>query len=95
MDSYDDKTGIFDALGDAVPTFGGENFNRMWETVVSHRTYFLQSLPELSYIPEKPRLDVMDMPYAYWDIQKMMSILRKRESKQFWYFEKLSYFPEE
>ena len=171
VDTYDDKIGIFDAFGDAVLTFGEDNFNRMWESVISHRTYFLQSLPELSYIPEKPRLDDMDMPYAYWDIlyvkadkkmkfvelvnklrglqqaqsfddpvqmlagdigcdgsvyiaalkgkdgidfriqnqkmwelmgeegsaifQKMMSMLRKRESKQFWYMENLSYIPEE
>ena len=171
VDSYDDKTAIYDALGDAVPTWGEENLNRMWETVMSHRTYFLQSLPEISYNPEQPRLDEMDMPYAYWDIlyvrpekemefvelikklqilqqdqgfddpvqmltgdigyegsvyigalkgkdpvdfrvqnqkmwelmgaegsaifQKMMSLLRKRESKEFWYSEELSYIPEE
>ena len=171
VDTYDDKIRIFDAFGDAVLTFGEDNFNRMWETVQSHRTYFLKSLPEISYKPEEQRLDVMDMPYAFWDIlyvrpekdgefvelmkklvvlqqaqgfddpiqmlsgdigfegsvyigalkgkdgidfrtqnqkmwellgedgsaifHNMLSLLRKRESKQFWYSEKLSYFPEE
>lgn len=171
VDSYDDKSLIYDALWAVVPTWGEENFNRMWETVMSHRTYFLRSLPEISYTPEKPRLDAMDMPYAIWDIlyvkpekemefveqvkklsvlqyaqnfddpvqmlvgdigyegsvyigalkgkdpvdfwsqnqkmwellgdegavifQKMGSLVRKREFKQFWYSEELSYIPEE
>jgi hypothetical protein len=171
VDSYDDKTGIYDALGKIIPQTGEVSFNRMWETVMSHRTYFLHAPSEFSYIPDQPRLDVMDMPYAYWDIlyvkpekemefvellkklviiqqdqkfddpvqmllgdigyegsvyigalkgkdgvdfrvqnqkmwklmgeegsaifQKMMSMLRKRESKQFWYSEELSYVPEE
>lgn len=68
VDSYDDKSQIYDALWATLTTGGEENFNRMWLMVMSHRTYFLQSLPELSYNPEQPRLDAMDIPYAYWDI---------------------------
>ena len=170
VDSYNDKSGIYDALRTVIPVWGEDNFNKMWETVQSHRTYFLQAPSELSYIPDQPRLDVMDMPYAYWDIlyvkpekemefvalikklrviqqdqkfddpvqmligdigyegsvyigalkgkdgvdfrlqnqkmwelmgdegaaifQKMMSMLRKRESKQFWYMENLTFLPE-
>lgn len=170
VDSYDDRNEIYNALWDTAPQWWEENFNRMWETVSSHRTYFLQAPSEFSYIPDQPRLDVMDMPYAFWDIlyvkpekvlefeellkklliiqqdqnfddpvqmligdigyegsvyigalngkdgvdfrlqnqkmwelmgdegaaifQKMMSMLRKRESKQFWYSEELSYIPE-
>lgn len=170
VDSYDDKIEIYDALWAILPSWGEENFSQMWETVMSHRTYYLQALPEISFMPEEPRADQMDMPYAYWDIlyvkpgkemeiaellkkltalsqaqnfddpvqmltgdigyegsvyigalkgkdpvdmrlqnqkmwglmgdegaalfQDLMSLLRKRESKEFWYLEELSYFPE-
>ena len=36
VDSYDDKSGIFDVVGTIIPKWGEENFNRMWETVISH-----------------------------------------------------------
>jgi len=170
VDSYDDKSGIYDALRAIIPAWGEENFSRMWETLMSHRNYFLQTIPEISYTPEKQRLTDSDMPYAMWDIiylkpgkeqefveqmklfsalqmanniedpvmmltgdvgyegsvyigalkgkdavdfrlqnKKMWekvgekgvaifknfeSLLRKRESKEFWYSEKLSYIPE-
>ena len=68
VDSYEDKSAIYAALRDAVSSWGEDNWNRMWETVQSHRTYCLQSLPEISYQPKNPRLDEMEMPYAYWDI---------------------------
>ena len=68
VDSYEDKSAIYAALGEAVPSWGEDNWNRMWETVQSHRTYFLKALPEITYQPQNPRLDQMEMPYAYWDI---------------------------
>jgi hypothetical protein len=68
VDTYDDKIGIYNALGNIIPQWGEEQFSRMWETVQSHRTYFLRSLPEMSYIPEEPRLTNDEKTFAIWDI---------------------------
>lgn len=68
VDSYDDKIGIWKELGEAISLWGEENFMGMWETMQSHRTYFLLAPSDLSYVPDQPRLDVMDMPYAFWDV---------------------------
>jgi len=170
VDSYDDKSKIYRELWDVIPTWGEDNLSMMWEAVESHRTYFLQSLDEISFTPENQRLDELDMPYAYWDIlhvtpakeiefvelmkklmalqqaqnfddpvqmltsdiryegsvyiaalkgkdpvdmrlqnqkmwgllgdeggaifQKMLTLLQKRESKEFWYLEDLTYIPD-
>lgn len=169
VESYNDKDGIYDALRAIIPIWGMENFMKMWETVLSHRTYFIRSQPEMSFYPEEPRL-ADGGQYAIWDIfyvrpdkdyemqalgkefaallkgknyndhvqvytgdlgfegsvyfgvlfgsdradmwsqnekmwellgeegteffQKWMSLVYKREFKQFWFVEELSYFPE-
>ena len=171
VDSYDDKNGIYSALFSIAEQWGEEMWNKMWETVISHRTYFLRSQPEMSYTPEEPRLTNEEQNYAFWDIfyvkpskqdeiyawgkefaallkgknyndntlmlagdigfegstfigavfgrnpadfwsqnekmcellgedgsrmfRKWMGYVTKREWKQFWHLEKLSYFPEE
>ena len=68
VESYDDKNRIYEALGAIVQQWGEEKFNKMWETVVSHRTYFLRSQPETSYAPEEPRLTNDETTFAIWDI---------------------------
>jgi hypothetical protein len=169
VESYDDKNMIYDALGSIVQQFGEEKWNKMWEAVASHRTYFLRSHPEMSYRAEERRITNEEATFAVWDmfylipskqdeiyalgkefsallksknyddnilmladdlgfegstligvlygkdpadfwsqnrkmwellgeegqkmVQKWMSYVRKREYKQFWYFEKLSYYP--
>jgi len=68
VESYDDKNGIYGALGPIAQQWGEEKWNKMWETVQSHRTYFLKSLPEMSYIPEEPRLTNDEQTFAIWDM---------------------------
>jgi hypothetical protein len=168
VDSYDDNERIYEALWKVVPLWGEENFMGMWETVASHRSYFLREVA--SYEPENPRLGEEGPSYAFWDImyvrpekemeylellkklnaiqqstdfgdpvtmlygdlgyegsvyigalvgkdpmdfrtqnqkmwelmgedataifQKWMTLLRKREHKEFWYVKELSYIPE-
>ncbi len=64
VDSYNDKSGIYDALEAIAQQWGMDNFTKMWETVQSHRTYFLKSLPEMSYLPEEPRLTNDEQTFA-------------------------------
>ena len=68
VESYNDKDGIYDALSAIIPIWGMENFMKMWETVLSHRTYFLRSQPEMSFYPEEPRLSDEEETYCIWDI---------------------------
>ena len=66
--SYDDKDGIWEALWKAVDSWGDEKLAEMWTTVKSHRTYFIASLPEVSYMPEERRLKSGEIKYAVWDM---------------------------
>ena len=68
VESYNDKDGIYDAIRAIIPIWGMENFLKMWETVLSHRTYFIKSQPEMSYFPEEPRLSDSEQTFAIWDM---------------------------
>lgn len=68
VDSYNDKNDIYEALGAIAQQWGEDNFTKMWETVQSHRTYFIKSLPAMSYSPEEPRLANEEMTFAIWDM---------------------------
>lgn len=167
---YNEKDDIYAALWKAVDLWGMDQMNKMWETVETHNTFYIRHIPELSYVPENPRLKDGETNFAVWDIhfvepskdaefrlaakdftemlkeagfrdymnlsigdlgyeataymwtlygnsiadmwtengklwetlgeegqkhnQKILSLLKKREFKQFWYVKELSYNPE-
>jgi hypothetical protein len=68
VDSYDEVNTIYSALGDVNEIWGADRLNRMWETVETHRTFFIRWIPELSYAPEHPRLADGEATFAVWDI---------------------------
>jgi hypothetical protein len=168
---YNEKDDIYAALWKAADLWGMDRMNKMWETVETHNTFYIRNIPELSYVPENPRLTDGEAIFAIWDMffvdpakdaeyrltakkfiamlksadfgdnvnlhigdlgyeataylwtlygkspadlwteneklwetlgeegqklnQEALSLLNKREFKQFWYSEELSYFPEE
>ncbi len=168
---YNEKDDIYAALWEAADLWGMDRMNKMWETVETHNTFYIRNIPELSYVPENPRLKDGEGIFAIWDMhfvepakdaeyrraakkysemlkgagfgdyvnlhigdlgyeataylwtlygnsiadlwteneklwetlgeegqehnQKTLSLLKKREFKQFWYVKKLSYTPDE
>lgn len=78
VDSYNEVDSIYSGLGDVIDKWGEERLNKMWETVETHRTFFIRWDPELSYAPDSPRLADGEATFAIWDI---MYIAPSKESE--------------
>ncbi len=85
--SYNDKNDIYDALRTIIPQLGEEKWEKMWGTIMSHRTYFLKSLPEMSYTAEERRFSNDEMKYAIWD---MLYVIPGKEDEIYALGKKLS-----
>lgn len=70
--TYDDKNDIWGAFGPISQQFGEEKWNKMWETITDHKTYFLKSHPEMSYTPEVRRMANDESTFAIWDMFYMV-----------------------
>lgn len=72
VDDYQGPMTIYDASGEMLKKWGEEkvqNYEKaMRSSISSYKDYFVEYLPEYSYIPENPRLKDEDMNYAIWDI---------------------------
>jgi len=65
---YNEKDDIYAALWKAADLYGMDRMNKMWETVETHTTFFIRYIPELSYVPDNPRLKGGEPNYAVWDM---------------------------
>lgn len=65
--TYDDAKAIYSDLGKVNSLWGEDRLNKMWETVESHKTYFIRWIPEISYAPEQPRM-ADGANFGIWDI---------------------------
>jgi hypothetical protein len=72
VDDYQGPMTIYDASGEMLKKWGEEkvqNYEKVMRTsIISYKDYFVEYLPEYSYIPKNPRLKDEDMNYAIWDI---------------------------
>jgi hypothetical protein len=72
VDDYLGPMTIYDATSEMLKKWGEEkvqNYEKAMRTSISsYRDYFIEYLPEYSYIPQNPRLKDEDMNYAIWDI---------------------------
>lgn len=72
VDNYQSPIIIYEASSEMLKKWGEEkaqNFEKVMRTTMSsYKDYFIEYLPEYSYIPENPRLKDEEMKYAIWDI---------------------------
>jgi hypothetical protein len=83
---YNEKDDIYEALWKAADLWGMDRMNNMWETVETHNTYYIRHIPELSYVPENPRLNDGETNYAVWDmlfIDPAKDMEFRRSAKEF------------
>jgi hypothetical protein len=69
--NYADVENLWKAWGNLVEKWGNEGsqiVDRLNSSIESFEDYLLRSLPELSYIPEDPRLKDEEEVFAIWDI---------------------------
>ena len=68
VESYEDINKIHEATGAIMQKWGEEKINKWRETVDYHRDYFIRFQPDISYMPEAPRLKEGEGDFAIWDI---------------------------
>lgn len=72
VDNYQAPINIYEASSEMLKKWGEEQAQKfekaMRTSISSYKDYFIEYLPEYSYIPENPRLKDEEMKYAIWDI---------------------------
>ncbi len=72
VDDYKSPTIIYDASSEMLKKWEEEkvqNFDKVIRTSTnSFKDYFIEYLPQYSYVPKNPRLKDEEMKYAIWDI---------------------------